>query len=288
MKQFGNTILRIILLVFIWFALNLIDFAHVQLTFLNPGDLIGRVLMAVLDVLGLVIILPFCRRRGWSLVWVVFFTLFGVKTFLTVIEAVYLPMLIPLVGTLLVNGLISSLIFTVAAVFLFALFDDDQTNPVPSRVNMFWAHWLWKIPLSSFIWMVLFALFGALVFLNLAGALDPTALAEYSNLDMPVWVLPFQGLRALLWLLLCLPFLAQLQGSKKQLFWRVGLLMACWMGSNLLAANQLPVGLLVAHLVEVFGEAFVFGAWLVLVFIRRDLFSVVGKKISVPGQVSEA
>ncbi|MAT41495.1 MAG: hypothetical protein CL609_04065 [Anaerolineaceae bacterium] len=271
MKQAGKTLLRYLLLVFIWLALNLIDFYHLQLIYTPQRELLGRFLMVMVDVFALVLLLSRCRLRGWRLIFVVFLALFGLKTFLTVIEAVYLPVLVPLTGPLMVNGLISSLIIVVASIFILGLYDQgDQVNNHPSRIEMNWYHWLWKLPLTSFFWMFLFALFGALVFLNIANWLDPVGLSNYSNLNMPTWVLPFQGFRAMLWLLLTLPLLAQLSGPKKQLVWLIGVVMACWMGSNLLAAGSFSLGLQVAHLVEVTGETFVFGAWLTLLFVRPE------------------
>lgn len=271
MTQVGKRLMRYLLLVFIWLALNLIDFYHFQLIYTTQRELLGRFLMVVVDVAALTVLLSHCRFRGWRLVGVVSVALFGVKTFLTVIEAVYLPILLPLTETLLVNGLISSLIFVVTAVFILGLFErEEQENHRSSRIQMDWYHWLWKLPLTSFFWMFLFALFGALVFLNIASLLDPAGLNNYSNLNMPAWVLPFQGFRAMIWLLLTLPLLAQLSGSKKQLVWVVGLVMACWMGSNLLAAGSFSLGLQLAHLAEVCGETFVFGAWLTLIFVQPE------------------
>jgi len=279
MTQTGKGFFRFLLLVFIWFALNLIDFYHLQLLYTTQRELIGLFLMVVIDVFALVLLLSHCRLRGWRLVFVVFSALFGLKIFLTVIEAAYLPILMPMTGTLIVNGAISSFVFVVAAVFVLGMFDqENQANHQISRIQMDWYHWLWKLPLTSFFWMFLFALFGALVFLNIANLLDPVGLNNYSNLNMPSWVLPFQGFRAMLCLLLILPLLAQLSGSKKQLMWVMGLVMACWMGSNLLAAGGFSLGLQAAHLAEVTGETFVFGAWLTLLFVQPERSTQAEKK----------
>lgn len=273
MKTFWKNTLKTLILIFLWFALNFIDFYSLELNFNNDPALLGRILMASVDVLVLMLLLPHCRLRGLRLIGVLFTALFGVKIFLTAIESVYLPSLAPIASQITLNGLIASLVFSTAAVFILELFDSPPVaEHAVSRTSMNWYHWIWKIPLSSFIWMILFALFGALVFLNIANALDPAALSAYSNLDMPVWVLPFQGFRAMLWLFLVLPLFAQLEGPKKVLIWKVGLVMACWMSSNLLMANQLPFGLQIAHLLEVFGESFVFGLWLVLAFVNRQTF----------------
>lgn len=271
MKKFGKNLLRFSILVFLWFALNLFDFYHLQLNFLSQRDLFGRFLMVVVDVLALFILLPYCKKRGWQLGLILFTVIFGVKTFLTVIEAVYLPMLVPVSGQLLLNGFVAAALFVLAVLFVLNLWvQPDKGTPENTGVSMAWFHWLWKLPLSSFLWMFLFALCGGLIFLPLAKALDPIALSNYSNLDMPVWVLPFQGFRAMLWLFLVMPLLLQLKGTKLHLVFVIGLVMACWMGSNLLAATTMPVGLQFAHLVEVSLETFLFGGWLVLLFVKKE------------------
>jgi hypothetical protein len=62
-------------------------------------------------------------------------------------------------------------------------------------------------------------LFGALVFIPLAGRLGPAALEEYTNLEMPAWILPFQVLRGMLWVALTLPVIRMMKGR----WWEIGL-----------------------------------------------------------------
>ena len=107
------------------------------------------------------------------------------------------------------------------------------------------------------------------VFMGLAKMIDPQALAKYANLDMPSWVFPFQGFRAVIWILLALPLVKQLKEQKINLAVMTGCIFAFWMGSNLLLAFNLPTGIRYAHLVEVMVENFVFGGLTVLIFTRN-------------------
>ena len=129
------------------------------------------------------------------------------------------------------------------------------------------AQWVWKLALIGFSWVVLFILFGALVFLPLAGRLAPAALEEYTNMEMPAWTLPFQALRAVLWAALTLPVIRMMRGRWWETGLAVALLFSVLMGANLLRPAGLPVGLQVAHL-EVFGENLLFG-WIVVWLLHR-------------------
>lgn len=115
---------------------------------------------------------------------------------------------------------------------------------------------------------MLFVLFGAFVFLPLAGRLAPADLEEYTDLEMPVWVLPFQALRGVLWAALALPVIRMMKGRRREIGLAVALLFSVLMGTNLLRPTELPAGLQVAHLVEVFGESFAFG-WIVVALLSR-------------------
>ena len=265
-KWFGKWLLLSIL----WFVLNSIDFVHLQLNNMSQAAIIGRVIMAIFDSVILCWILAKSRTFGMELVAVIFLALFDVKILMTVIEAMYLTDLRPLVMAILLNGFIACLLWSMTAVALTVGFTQNEPNPIDYDQIIWIQKWfqLYKLLLLAMVWMVLFVL-GGLVFMNLAILFDPQAFSNYSNLDMPVWVLPFQGLRAVLWILLALPLIKQLKGKKIGLMIISGCIFAIWMGSNLLLALDLPIGLRYAHLVEVMVENFVFGGLAVLIFARN-------------------
>jgi hypothetical protein len=74
--------------------------------------------------------------------------------------------------------------------------------------------------------------------------------------------------RALLWVAVTLPLIRMMKGSWWETGLAVALLYSVLMGSSLLMATDMPTGLRLAHLVEVFGEAFVFG-WIVVGLLHR-------------------
>jgi hypothetical protein len=268
-KWFGKWILLSLL----WFVLNSIDFSQLQLNDMQQSALMGRALMSMLDSLILCWVLAKSGKHGIRLAVVIFLAVFGMKIILTVIEATYLPDLQPLVLPLLLNGAIASLLWSLTAVALTVGFTE---NPISTELqekpewSQKWYQWILKPILLAIIWMVLFVFFGAVVFMNIARLIDPQALASYTNLVMPDWVLPFQGLRALLWLALALPLLMQLYGKYNRVLFLSGSVFAVWMGSNLFMALDLPAGLRYAHLAEVMTECFVFGVLVFLIFARKS------------------
>ncbi len=295
--------LKVIILAFILFGLYSIDFmglgpsASLRTSLLEEAWAAPATLLLVSFLHAAVLSWPILRSRwtGWRLVGAIFLVFYGVTTLMIAIEAVYLPEALPpdLVVKLVVNGAITAAVFSVLAVLIHGRMERvEEPQETNLRLIMPWTQWVWKLALIGFSWVVLFILFGALVFLPLAGRLAPAALEEYTNMEMPAWILPFQALRAVLWTALTLPVIRMMrehalpvpsvaEGSlskepalslPKGRWWETGLavalLFSVLMGANLLRPTGLPVGLQVAHLVEVFGENLLFG-WIVVWLLHR-------------------
>jgi hypothetical protein len=197
---------------------------------------------------------------------------YGVTSLMVAIEAIYLPETLPsdLVVRLVVNGAITAALFAFSVVLIHGRMkrgkEPQESN---SRLVMPWTQWIWKLALIGLSWVVLFILFGALVFLPLAGQLAPAVLDEYASLEMPAWVLPFQALRAMLWAVLALPVIRMMKGPWWETGLAVALAFALLMGGNLLRPTDMQIGLQAAHLVEVFGENLVFG-WVIVWLLHRS------------------
>jgi hypothetical protein len=263
--------LRILVLALILFGLYSVDFLGLSL---SEGVRTAPAMLLLVSLLqAAVLSYAIVRGRwsGWRLAGAIFVVFYGVTTLMVAIEAVYLPAVLPLdlVQHLLVNGAVTAAIFSPMAVLIHGRMGSaeelEQTN---LRLMMPWYQWLWRCALIAFSWAVIFAVFGALIYLPLADALDPAALQASASPNLPAWVLPFQMVRALLWMALTLPVIRMMKGS----WWETGLIVALLfsllMGSNLLMPTDMSTGLQFAHLIEVSGEAFVFG-WIVVGLLHR-------------------
>ena len=77
--------------------------------------------------------------------------------------------------------------------------------------------------------------------------------------DMP-WLIPFQILRALLWVALALPVIHFLKGQRTEIALAIGFVFAVLMNAQLLLPNPyMPETVRMAHLVETASSNFIFG-----------------------------
>jgi hypothetical protein len=263
--------LRIIVLGLVLFGLYSVDFLGLSLS--EEARTAPAMLLLVSLLQAAVLSYPILRSRwtGWRLVGAIFSVFYGVTTLMVAIEGGYLRDALPpdLVLHLLVNGAITAAILSPVAVLLHGRMKPAKgSRQTSSRLIMPWNQWLWRLTLIAFSWAVLFVVFGALVYLPLARSLDPAALQASASSDLPRWVLPFQMLRALLWTALTLPVIRVMKGSWWETGLVVALLFSVLMGSSLLMPTDMPTGLQLAHLIEVSGEAFVFG-WIVVGLLHR-------------------
>ncbi len=261
-RRLGRSSAAVVPLALWLFALWAIDVAGLGLApvaVASPGWLL---LAAALMAMVLVAVTAASGLTGPALVGALFLAHYGVAVLMVAIEVVYLDVLVPVVPDLLLNGAVMAAAFALVAPWWLRRLGLRSGTPTPSRAVTGLA---WKLPVIGVVWTVLFVVFGALVFLPLARALDPVAAAAYGATDVPAWVLPFQILRGVLWVALALPLVRSLRQGAVVL---TGLLFAVLMGANLLLPNDLlDPRLQLAHAAEVAVENFVFGvfaAWLLL------------------------
>ena len=117
-----------IILSLLWFVLNLLDFSNLQLAITTQQALLGNAMMAMLDSLVLCWVLAKSSNRGAALAPLLFLAVFGMKFLLTAVEAVYLHDLQPIFFSLILNGSISSLIWSITAVALNDGFSSGESS----------------------------------------------------------------------------------------------------------------------------------------------------------------
>jgi hypothetical protein len=263
--------LRVVVLGLLLWGLYAIDFVDARFVEDARTAPFALFLVSLLQAAVLSYAVLRSRWRGWRLIGAIALAFYGISVLMVVIEAVYLPDALPLevVYGAAANGAITVTIFaTVAVLGLGRLEGREALLAHNCRAGIPWTQWLWRLALIGLGYAVLYVFFGACVFLPLARRLAPDDLARYAALEMPAWVLPFQVLRAVLWAALTLPVIQMLEGRWSETGLVVALLYAVLMGASLLRPTGLPLGLRMAHLVEVTGANFAFG-WLVAALLYR-------------------
>jgi len=214
---------------------------------------------------------PIIRSRwsGWSLVVTMAIVLFGIMTFLSQIETViflkYLVDIVPakVIPRLFLQGAIVAVLFSPLAVLVHGKMKQREFYLMDfnTRLNMPVVQWVWKMALLAVIYVLIYIGFGMFVFKPLAG----DAFQQfYAGLEMPSWILLFQGLRALIWVALALPVIRMMQGPLWETGLAISLLYAVLMGGLLLLPNPyMPDAISRAHFVEVASSNFLYG-WIVV------------------------
>jgi hypothetical protein len=271
-KTIATGMLKLFVLTALLFALHSLDFLNLSLA--KGVQTAPALLLFVFFFHASVLSYPIVRSRwnGWRLICAMFLLYYGVMYIMTAIEAVYLPQILtpPLVLSLLVNGAITAFVFSIFAVWIHGrMREDGKEQESNERLVMPWTQWIWKFALIAFSYVFLYILFGVLVFLPLAGALDPNGLAAASALKLPNWIIPFQAVRGLMWGILALPIIRMMKGRWWEAGLAVALSFAVVMSANQLMALDMSAGLRMAHIAELFGENFALG-WIVVWLLHRQ------------------
>jgi hypothetical protein len=239
---------------------------------LLTGTLVQLVVCAF-QVLVLSYPIVYSRWTGWRLVVTTFFLFFGVTTFLSQIETIvfldYLVDIVPadMIPKMIMQGAITAAMYAPLAVLIHGRMSAGNNEPQEPnfRLVMPWITWVWKLTLIAVLYIVIYLAFGMLV-PALAGDAFQT---YYAGLQMPVWIFPFQAVRALIWVGLALPVIRMMHGQ----WWQAGLavasLFSVLMGVQLLLPNEfMPEAIRMAHFVEIMSSNFLFG-WIVVWLLNR-------------------
>lgn len=250
------------------FVLYAIDFIGLSLSDMVRTAPLLALLAAVLDTAAIAFVAWRLRLRGVWLGLAIFLLVFGLKTFLVGIEAVYLSDVLPpeLARALFVNGLIVAAVFAPAAVWLLPAAGDAEAAGFVFAPKTA-AAWLGKLLLAGVIYLVLFIAGGLLLFTPLANALDAAGAAAYmGGFEAPAWLPLFVLARGILWALLALPAVGGFGERSWTAGLALGLVFALLMANNLLFPGEIAPAIRTAHYVELFVENLLYGLALVWLF----------------------
>jgi hypothetical protein len=208
---------------------------------------------------------------GWRLVAAVFFVFYGVTTFMSQIEtAVFVTRLPPgMLPRLFLAGVLTAAPFSVLAVLVLGKWKADVATAEPnSRRLMPTVEWAWRLAAIAVAYLALYFTFGYFIVWR-----NPAALEYYAGVDEgsfsahmgtvlteTFWLIPFQLIRAMLWVAIALPVIRMMKGPWQQTAFALGLLFAVVMSAWLLLPNPyMPEAVRMAHLIEVASSNFIFG-----------------------------
>lgn len=211
------------------------------------------------------------RWAGWRLVATVFLVFYGVMTFMSQIETAVFVTRLP-AGTLPRLFLMGALIaapFSVLAVLVLGKRKVDLADQQPNlRLQMPPRQWAWRLAVIALAYLVVYFTFGYFIAWR-----NPAVPAYYGGVDEGTflagmsavlrdtsWLIPFQILRAMLWVAIALPVVRMMKGRWQETALTVGLLFSVLMSAQLLLPNPyMPEAVRMAHLKEIASSNFIFG-----------------------------
>lgn len=262
-RTFPRTLFRVLVLGFVMAVVYALDFAAFKWN-ASLESFAWLLVVGILQAAVLGYVLVRSTWHGWKLIAALFGVYLGITVLQTQIEAVvflqYLEDIIPAAATsgMVINGLVASALVALFAVFLFNKFRPSAEPETPSQsLQQSALQWTWKVGALAVIYVVIYLAFGALVAKPLAG---PAFDEYYANLQLPVWFVPFQILRGILWVLLTIPVIRMMRGSWREIGLGVALMLSVLIASLVIPPNEfMPAPIRMAHLVELFTSMFVFG-----------------------------
>jgi hypothetical protein len=245
-------------------------------------------LLAVCFLITMVLTHLILRSRwaGWRLIATVFLVFYGVMTFMPQIEsAVFLARLPPgMLPRLFLMGALFAAPFSALAVPILGKIKANAEDAAHNaRLVMPTKEWVWKLAVIAVAYLVLYFGFGYFV------AWKNPALREYYGgsdegsflahmrtvLTNTSWLIPFQVLRAILWVAIALPVIRMLKGRWEETALALGLLFAVTNAQLLLPNPYMPEAVRMTHLLETASSNFIFGfliGWLLTP--RREFANV--------------
>jgi hypothetical protein len=248
-----------------------------------PAGFLGLVLcVCLLQTVALAYPVVRSRWHGWRLTLTVFLVFFGPGTFMGQVESmIYLRSRLGqgMLSGIVLMGLFSAAVFSPIVVWVLGKgrAPADATEP-PRLLRMSWKSWAWRLAAGAAVYLTLYYLFGYFVawkqpaVREFYGGTDPgTFLAQMRGIVRSTpWMVPFQSLRGLLWVLLALPVIRMMEGRWWEAGLAVSLLFTAPVAYLLFPNPLMPEMVRMAHMVETAPYQFLFG-WLVVWLFTRPM-----------------
>jgi hypothetical protein len=247
--------------------------------------MLGLLITAVVDAAMIIILIIRSRWSGLKLMGTIAFSLYGVMTFMAIIEAAYFGPALGIQPEWLPGMFASSIpaiVITVPlAVWIFGKAKLVQNTEQNERLIMPARQWVWKMALVAFAYLVLYTVFGSLVFWAIPALRDMYGGGVDPAVFNPGKMLLFQILRSMLWVVFGAPVIRMTVGKPLESAVILGLLFALPMNIVHFTPNSImpDSSVRLAHFIETATSNFIFGMIVFWLLHRRhwglrDLFGL--------------
>ncbi|RLD64553.1 MAG: hypothetical protein DRI95_10525 [Bacteroidetes bacterium] len=255
---------------------------------------IGFLIFGITNMFLIIALILSSRWNGWKLALLLGAAYYGAVTFLTQIEAWYFMSNITfdqkLLPRLFVMGLPIAFVYIPLSVLILGKGKKMDSEKPTLSVIFPTKLWIWKLIVIAIVYIFLYWNSGYFIawqnpdlraFYGSPGDILPFWEHTAKTLNTDSGLLPFQAIRAMLWVLCAIPIIL---GSKVNVWWTailVGLFFTVPQISGLILENPLmPIASVRhSHMIEGIASNFVFGMIIVWLFHRKhksvqDLFGI--------------
>lgn len=277
MKTAFSIILKVIVLTFLLFICFAVAGSVVagqsnsQTPEQSGAEAMALLAVCILNTVVLSYIILRSRWAGWRLMATVFFVFYGVMTFMSQIESAVFITRLPsgMLPRLFLMGALIAAPFSVLAVLILGKRKTEAVTTEPNtRLVLPGSEWAWKLSVIVLVYLILYFTFGYFIaWRNPAvrdyyGGIDEGSFLAHMSavLQSTFWLIPFQILRAILWVVIALPVIRMMKGQWQETAMAIGLLLTVLMNAQLLLPNPyMPEAVRMAHLIETASCNFIFG-----------------------------
>ncbi len=206
------------------------------------------------------------RLHGAGLSFALFVLLFGVSHLLNILDAILFGLQVPTWG-LFWWGIMGSALFSVLLVVVLGRWRGDGTVPCSCRDARLWFGYVWRALVCAVIYVILYAVAGAIVF--------PYVERFYESLQMPSasQLLAFQLVRGMIYVASAFLLMTNSKGKSLETGILTGVAFSILGGvAPLLMPNPyMPPDIRLAHGIEIGVSNFAFGFVVGLLFSKHTL-----------------
>jgi hypothetical protein len=272
-----KSLLKLVLLFFIYSILfilpNILIPLQVKMEEPSEHNALMIFLLLLTQLLTLVYLITRLDLRGMKLFLAVVIVFWGLQTFMTQLETWYFREAMPAITdkellNLFLRPLITTVVFVPLAMWVFGKWKEgSNASESHARLPLKWTEILWL----SVAYVVIYFLFGYMVAWRFeavrifySGSPEDAGFIgqlKYTLNEKPLIFL-FQLLRGLLWIVMALPVLLYLKGSKQEKFAACVVLYSVTVIQLIVDNPFMPPPVRIAHLLEVGSSNALFG-WLI-------------------------
>ncbi len=226
----------------------------------NSITILTLITQIIINSIALVYLISRLKLKGFKLIITTALIVYGIQIFMTQIETWIFIEAFPMFdkNELLKLFIGSLILFLVVSLIAYLIFKPTQQELGKPDYKSLTKGWMWKIPVLSIVYMLLYVVFGLIIAWR-SEELRNFYANSFGDMDF-LELRIIQIFRGFLWITICIPIVIWLKGKRIEKIISISLLLAVLPTILLLFPNPyMPAEVRLTHFVEVFLSNGIFG-----------------------------